>query len=125
MSYETNEPVSSSTSQHCFKFQQGPDLRYLRRAYWRGQIFQIGQIWLSLGLFEKSNNLIIGFLMGDMPYLPNFNPLGLSHGLEEEPVVHQPSPGHLGEVGQPQYWVSHGRHVLPTKFEVSRAFPWP
>ena len=46
-------------------------------------------------------DLIIGFLMANMPYLPNFRSLAPPHGLEEAPMVYQLDPGDLGEVGQP------------------------
>ena len=49
---------------------------------------------------ERSSNLIIGFLMANLPNLPNFRSLESFHGLEEVHVVHQPGPGHLGEVGE-------------------------
>ena len=52
--------------------------------------------------------------MANVPYLPDFRPLALPHGLEGAPVVHQLDPGHLGEVGQPHHWLSHGQCALPT-----------
>ena len=42
---------------------------------------------------------MVGFLMAILPYLPNVRTLALPHGLEEAPVVHRPSPDHLGEGG--------------------------
>ena len=62
----------------------------------------------------RSGDLIIGFLMANVPYLPDFRPLALPHGLEGAPVVHQLDPGHLVEVGQPHHWLSHGQCALPT-----------
>ena len=44
---------------------------------------QLGQCHLRLGKF------VIGFLMGNLPYLPLFRSLGSFHGLEQAPVVHQ------------------------------------
>ena len=67
-------------------------------AIWRGLIFWVG----SIGT------------MANVPYLPDFRPLALPHGLEGAPVVHQLDPGHLGEVGQPHHWLSHGQCALPT-----------
>ena len=58
--------------------------------------------------------LIIGFLMANMPYLPNFKSLAPPHGLDEAPMVHQLDPGDLWEVGQPHHWLSHGQFALPT-----------
>ena len=56
---------------------------------------------LVLATLEKLGNLNIGFLMGDMSYLPNLKSLGPFHGLKEAHVVHHPVPGHLREVEQP------------------------
>ena len=53
---------------------------------------------LVLVTLERLYDLIIGFLMAKIQYLPNFRPLGPPHGLEEAPVVHGLGPGHLGEV---------------------------
>ena len=53
---------------------------------------------LVLATLKRSGNLIIGFLMARVPYNPNFGSLELAHVLVEAHVVHQPGPGHLGEV---------------------------
>ena len=53
---------------------------------------------LVLVTLERLYDLIIGFLMAKIQYLPNFRPLGPPHGLEEAPVVHGLGPGHFGEV---------------------------
>ena len=45
----------------------------------------------------RVSDLMVGFLMAILPYLPNFNSLALLYGLEEAPVVRQPGPDHLGE----------------------------
>ena len=56
----------------------------------------------------------MGFLMANLPYLPDFGPLALLRGLEDAPVVHQLDPGDLGEVGRPHRWLYHGKFALPT-----------
>ena len=66
---------------------------------------------VTLGM---SGNLIIGFLMAHLPYLPDFRPLALPRCLEDTPVVHQLDLGYLGEVRRPHHWLSHGQFVLPT-----------
>ena len=43
---------------------------------------------LVMATLEKLGNFVIGFLMANMPYLPNFRSLEPPHGLEEAPVVH-------------------------------------
>ena len=53
---------------------------------------------MVLVTLERLHDLIIGFLMAKIQYLPNFRPLGPPHGLEEAPVVHGLGPGHFGEV---------------------------
>ena len=50
---------------------------------------------LILVTLGRLGNLIIGFLMANVPYLPDFRPLALLHGLEDGPVVHQLDPGDL------------------------------
>ena len=37
--------------------------------------------------------------------MSNYGSLSHPHGLEEVPVVHQPGPGHLGEVGYPKIFL--------------------
>ena len=76
---------------------------------------------LVLATLEKLGNLIIGFLTGDMPYLSNLRSLGPFHGLEEAHDVHQPSPGHLGEVQQPHHWLPHGQYDLHDKFQILKS----
>lgn len=67
---------------------------------------------LILVTFGRLGNLIIGFLTISLPYLPDFRPTTLPHGLEDAPVVHQLDHGHLGEVRRPHYWLSHGQYVV-------------
>ena len=60
------------------------------------------QLWstdLILVTFLRLDDLIIFDCMSYCPYMPNLGSLSHSHGLEEAPVVHQPGPGHLPEVG--------------------------
>ena len=45
-----------------------------------------------------------GSQASDFPFLAKFGSMCHSHGLEEAPVVHQPGPGHLVNVGQPHHW---------------------
>ena len=47
-----------------------------------------GSTDLVMTTLERLGNFVIGFLMANMPYLPNFRSLVPSHGLEEAPVVH-------------------------------------
>ena len=54
---------------------------------------------LALATLERSDDLIIGYIMANIPDMPNLGSLFHPHGLEEAPVVHQPGPGQLGEVG--------------------------
>ena len=53
---------------------------------------------LVLATMERSGELIIGFVMANLPYLQNFRSLELIQGLEEAPVVHKLEPDHLGGV---------------------------
>ena len=53
---------------------------------------------LVLATMERSGELIIGFVMANLPYIQNFRSLELPHGLEEAPVVHQLDPDQLGGV---------------------------
>ena len=55
-------------------------------------------IYLVLATMERSGELIIGFVMANLPYIQNFRSLELPHGLAEAPVVHQLDPDHLGGV---------------------------
>ena len=59
-------------------------------------------------------DLIIGFLMANMPYLPNFRSLAPPHGLKEAPAIYKLDHGDLGEVGQPHYWLSDSHFAIPT-----------
>ena len=54
---------------------------------------------MALVTFLRLADLIIFDLMSYSPYMTNLGSLFHSHGLEEAPVVHQPGPGHLPEVG--------------------------
>ena len=54
---------------------------------------------LTLVTFLRLADLIIFDCLSYSPYMPNFGSLSHSHGLEEAPVVHRPSPGHLPQVG--------------------------
>ena len=67
---------------------------------------------LILVTLERLGNLIIGFPMANLPYLPDFRPTALPHGLEDVLVVHQLDHGHLKEVRQPHHWLSHGQYVV-------------
>ena len=67
---------------------------------------------LTLVTLVRSGDLIIGFLAANLPYLPDFRPLGLPRCLEDAPVVHQLDHGHLGEVRRPHHWLSHGQYVV-------------
>ena len=69
---------------------------------------------LILVTFGRLSDLIIGFLMANLPCLPDFRPLALPHGLEGAPVVHQLDPGDLGEVERPHHRLSHGQFAIPT-----------
>ena len=53
---------------------------------------------LALATLERSGDLIIGYAMANIPYKPNLGSLLHPDGLEEALLVHQPGPGHLGEV---------------------------
>ena len=68
---------------------------------------------LILATFGRLGDLIIGFLMANLPYLPDFGPLALLRGLEDAPVVHQLDPGDLWEVGRPHHCLFHGQFALP------------
>ena len=48
-----------------------------------------------LATLDMCSNLIIGFLMANLPYLKNGRSLGPLHSLEEAPAVHQLGPDHL------------------------------
>ena len=52
---------------------------------------------LVLATFERSGNQLIGFVMANYAYQPNYRSLGQPHGLEEAPAVHRPGLGHLGK----------------------------
>ena len=54
---------------------------------------------LALVTFLRLADLISFDFMAYSPYMPNLGSLSHSHGLEEAPLVHQPGPGHLPEVG--------------------------
>ena len=54
---------------------------------------------LALTTLERFVDLIICNVMSKSHYMPNLGTLSHNHGLEDELVVHQPGPGHLGEVG--------------------------
>ena len=54
---------------------------------------------LALVTSVRLDDLIILDFMSHVPYLPNLGTLSHPHGLEEAPVIHQPGPGHLPEVG--------------------------
>ena len=69
-----------------------------------------------MATLERLGNFVIGFLMANMPYLPNFRSLDPPHGLEEAPVVHRLGHGHLGKVGQLCHWISHGQYALLAQF---------
>ena len=43
---------------------------------------------MVLATMERSGELIIGFIMANLPYIQNVRSLELPHGLEEAPVVH-------------------------------------
>ena len=53
---------------------------------------------LVLATMERSGELIIGFVMANLPYIKKFRSVELPNGLEEAPVVHQLDPDHLGVV---------------------------
>ena len=54
---------------------------------------------LAVVTFLRLADLIIIDFISYSPDMPNLGSLCHSHGLEEAPVVHQPGPGHLPEVG--------------------------
>ena len=54
---------------------------------------------LVLATLERLVDLIIGSAMSNGPFMPNLGSVSHPHGLEEAPVVLQPGPGHLGNVG--------------------------
>ena len=54
---------------------------------------------LVLTAMERSVDLFVVFLIGNITYLLNFRALGPIHGLEEAPVVNQPALDYLGEGG--------------------------
>ena len=54
---------------------------------------------LVLATLEMSVDLIIDSVMTNSPHMPNLGSLSHPHGLEEAPVVLQPGPGHLVQVG--------------------------
>ena len=81
-------------------------------------------LWYSnlvLVTLERLGKLIICFLMANLPYLPNFRALGISHGPEEALVVHQIGPGYLVEVGQLCHWLPRSQYELHAKFQISGA----
>ena len=87
-----------------------------------------GGLWGGGGIRAGGGHRVggkYGFLKAYRPKLPNFSPLQLPHGLDEEPVVLQPDPDHLGEGGQPHDGVPHRQYAPSTKFQDSMAFPWP
>ena len=53
-----------------------------------------------MATMERLGNFAIGFLMASINSMPSFRSLGLHHGLEEAPVIHQLGPGHLEGVRQ-------------------------
>ena len=60
----------------------------------------IPQVSLTyLATFQRLDDHIIFYFISFGPYFPNLSSLPQPHGLEEAPVVHQPGPGHLPEVG--------------------------
>ena len=56
---------------------------------------------MILVTFGRLGNLIIGFLMANVPYLPDFRPLAIPQGLEDTHVVHQLGTGDLRKVRRP------------------------
>ena len=68
-------------------------------------------ILVTLGQF---GDLIIGFLMANLPYIPDSRALAPPCSLEDAPVIHQLDPGDLGEVGRPHHWLSHDQFALHT-----------
>ena len=54
---------------------------------------------LMLATFERSDDLIIGYVMANIPNMHNLGSPTHPNGLEEAPVVHQPGLGQFGEVG--------------------------
>ena len=72
-------------------------------------LWYINLILVTLG---RLGDLIVGFIMANLPYLPDFRPLALPRGLEDALVVHQLDPGDLGEVRPPHHWLSHGQYVV-------------
>ena len=77
------------------------------------------QLWYSnliLVTLGRLADLIVGFLIANLPNLPDFRPLALPHGLEDATVVHvhQLDPGDLGEVSRLHRWLYHGKFALPT-----------
>ena len=58
---------------------------------------------LALLTFLRLDDHIFLDLMSFSPYIPNLGSLSHPHGLEEAPVVLQPGPGHLVDVGQPHH----------------------
>ena len=67
---------------------------------------------LMLVTLGRLSELIIGFLLASLPYLPYFRSLALPHGLEDALVVNQLDHGHFGEVRQPHHWLSHGQYIV-------------
>ena len=63
---------------------------------------------LILATLVGYDNTIIGFFMANKPNLQNVQSLGLLHGLDEAPVVHQLGTGHPWEVGQLCHWLCIG-----------------
>ena len=53
---------------------------------------------LVLATMKRSGELLIGFVMANLPYIQSFRFLELPHGLAEALVVRQLDPDHLGVV---------------------------
>ena len=58
---------------------------------------------LALATMQMLTDIMICHILSYSPYMPNLGSLPHPHCLEEAPVVHQPGPGHLVDVGQPQH----------------------
>ena len=63
-----------------------------------------GTLWysnLALAALERSGNLMMEFLIANMPILKNFKTLRPPHGLEEAHVVHRLGPDQFRDVPHP------------------------
>ena len=113
--YKLNQP---SYLVSCFRVQtrSGPKIPVADTL--QGELFLVFGHWITgtwprigtnmiLVTLGRFCNLIICFIIANLPYPPDFGPLALPHGLEDGHVVNQLDPGDLGEVRQPHNLLSH------------------